>query len=254
MTIDFSAPHQRLRFNTPLSEARAQQLLAFVAQRATGTVVDVGCGWAGLLLRLIELKPTLRGMGIDLSAEAMAHAKSLVAASSAGAQIELLCGDVKANLPAEVQGAICIGASQIWGSPLEERQPLAYAAALAALRERVKPGAPVLYGEAIWSRPPTEAAVAPLSGRLDEFVSLPELVDLAWQQGFAVVQIHEANLDEWDEFESGHQAKYADWLAEHGVNHPDAPQVLSRAQGQRDAYFRGYRGILGMAYLGLLAI
>jgi len=254
MAIAFPPLHQRLTFNTPLSEPRAQQLLAFLAQRANGTVVDVGCGWASLLLRLMEMKPTLRGLGIDLSAEAIGHAKNCVAASSVAAQIDLLCADVKENLPAEVQGAICIGASQIWGLPVEDRQPLAYAAALAALRKMVKPGAPVLYGEAIWSRPPTEAAVAPLAGRLDEFLLLPDLVDLAWQQGFAVVQTHEANQDEWDEFESGHLAKYACWLAEHGADHPDAQEVMMRAQGHRQAYFRGYRGVLGMAYLGLLAV
>ena len=111
-----------------------------------------------------------------------------------------------------------------------------------------------MYGEAVWSTSPTEAATAPLGGRLDEFVFLPDLVELATKSGFAVVQVHEANLNEWDQFESGHMAKYAHWLAEHQPDDPQVAEVQALAQAQSAAYFRGYRGILGMAYLSLVAV
>jgi hypothetical protein len=111
-----------------------------------------------------------------------------------------------------------------------------------------------VYGEAIWSKAPTDAAVAPLAGRKDEFVYLPELIALASKHGFAVVRVHEATLDEWDVFESGHQAKYALWLSKHPSGHPDAEEIRTLAGRQQDAYFGGYRGILGMAYLCLLAV
>ena len=107
---------------------------------------------------------------------------------------------------------------------------------------------------AVWTRSPTPAATAPLSGRDDEFVALPDLVDLAVEHGFAAVAVQEASLDEWDAFESGFTARFATWLALHGPDHPDAAEVRARAQAQRDAYFRGYRGILGLAYLQLIAV
>ncbi len=116
------------------------------------------------------------------------------------------------------------------------------------------PGGRLVYGEAIWSRSPTPEATAPLSGRDDEFVSLAELVDLALGCGFAVVGVQEATLDEWDEFESGFTAGYATWLATHPTDHPDAAEVRDRAAGQRNGYLRGYRGVLGMAYLQLIAV
>lgn len=106
----------------------------------------------------------------------------------------------------------------------------------------------------MWSRPPTLAAAAPLSGRLYELVPLAELVDLAVSQGFMPVAVHEANLDEWDEFESGYSACWASWLAEHGADHPDADDVRASAARQRTAYFGGYRAVLGMAYLALRAV
>jgi hypothetical protein len=79
-------------------------------------------------------------------------------------------------------------------------------------------------------------------------------VDLAVEHGFAPVAVQEASLAEWDAFESGFTARYATWLARHGPDHPDAADVRQRAKDQRDAYFRGYRGILGLAYLELLAV
>jgi hypothetical protein len=205
-------------------------------------------------MRVLEANDAVHGVGIDLSAADFEYAKSVAEERGIAGRIEMICGDVKTWLPESAQGAICIGASQIWGPPGDVSLPLDYSAALAALRKLVSRGAPVVYGEAIWSKAPTDAAVAPLAGRKDEFVYLPELIALASKHGFAVVRVHEATLDEWDVFESGHQAKYAMWLAEHPSEHPDAVEVQALARRQQEAYFGGYRGVLGMAYLSLLAV
>lgn len=254
MNFEFAPHHHHLAFIAPLSVPRADELVRFLAAHARGLVVDVGCGWAGLLTRLLQAQPAVTGLGLDLNDAGFAHALQVAARQGVADRLRLVAGDAKLHLPQRVEGAICIGASQVWGSPTQTNQPLDYAAALQALRARLAPGAPLVYGEGIWSRLPTEAAAAPLAGRLDEFIALPELVDLAWRSGFAVVQVHEASQDEWDHFESGYTARYAHWLAAHPTSHPDYAEVMQRAQRQRDAYFRGYRGVLGMAYLCLLAI
>ena len=77
---------------------------------------------------------------------------------------------------------------------------------------------------------------------------------MAPSHGLLPQAVHEATLDEWDEFESGYSACYAQWLVEHGGDHPDADEVRAMAARQRTAYYGGYRGVLGMAYLGLLAV
>jgi hypothetical protein len=254
MPIKFAPLHSRLVFNTPLSNERSTELVTFLTRYARGSIVDVGCGWAELLMRVLEANDAVHGVGIDLSAADFEHANSVAGERGIAGRLEMICGDVKDRLPELVQGAICIGASQIWGPPVEANQPLDYSAALAALRKLVSRGAPVVYGEAIWSKAPTDAAVAPLAGRMDEFVFLPQLIELASKHSFAVVRVHEATLDEWDVFESGHQAKYALWLSEHPTEHPDAAEVQTLARRQQEAYFGGYRGILGMAYLSLLAV
>jgi len=254
MTTTFPPAHHYLSFMSPLSAQRADELVRFMAAHAGDTVVDIGCGWAALLTRFLEVASNCRGIGLDLNTDGFEHAVQVATARGVADRLQLVGGDAKLNLPASAQGAICIGASQVWGEHAEANRPLDYAAALTALRRLVEAGSPVVYGEGIWCTAPTERAAAPLAGRLDEFILLPELVDLAWASGFAVVQVHEANQDEWDHFESGYTARLAHWLAQHPSSHPDYAAVLQRIRRQQTGYFQGYRGVLGMAYLCLLAV
>lgn len=239
---------------TPLSAERAARLVGFLARDRPGMVLDLGCGWAELLLRVVEAVPGARGIGVDSDPDAIAHGQRLAERRGLAGRVALRCADAAEPLAEPVDALICIGASQVWGPPVTDNLPLDYAAALTALRATVPRGGRVLYGEAVWSRPPTPAAVAPLAGRPDEFVALPDLVELAVGHGFAPVAVHEATLDEWDEFETGFTARYARWLAGHASDHPDADEVRERAARQRAGYFRGYRDVLGLAYLGLVAV
>ncbi|HEY2862032.1 MAG TPA: class I SAM-dependent methyltransferase [Casimicrobiaceae bacterium] len=238
----------------PLSEERATRLAGFVSANLAGTVTDVGCGWGELLIRVLQVTPDAGGLGIDLNHNFIEYGRALARARGVDDRLSLIAGDVKDHLPTWSQALICIGASQIWGPPVEAKMPLDYRSALGAVREKVKPGSPVIYGEGIWAAAPTPAAIAPLGGRLDEYVFLPDLLEIARDAGFAVVQVHQASLDEWDAFESGFTARYARWLANNPGDHPDAQGVREQVERQRNAYFRGYRSILGMAYLAMFAV
>jgi Methyltransferase domain len=254
VTITLREPWDDLTFMTPLSEQRAEELVRFVAEGLHGTVLDIGCGWTELLLRVVAAAPAARGVGIDSNEAFIKHGGELAEQRGLLDRVTLIAGDGKTQAPHRADAVICIGASQVWGPPVAANQPLDYVSALAAIRGKVTPGARVVYGEGVWSRPPTPQAAAPLSGRLDELVSLAELAELAVAGGFMPVAVHEANIDEWDQFESGYSARYATWLAEHGPDHPDAGEVQARAARQRAGYLNGYRGVLGMAYLALLAV
>ncbi len=249
----FTPLHRDLTFLAPLSDPRADRLVAFLAEGAPSTVLDVGCGWGELLLRVLEAIPSARGLGVDLDEEALTDARRRAVDRRLGDRATFEARDAR-----EVSGSFgaitCIGASQIWGPDVEEAQPLDYAAALTALRRLLPRGGRLVYGEGIWSAPPNPAATAPLAGRDDEYLGLGELVELAKAQGFAVLAAHEADQDEWDTFESGFAAGYARWLAEHDPDDPDAEEVRGLAARQHTAYFGGYRGILGLAYLHLVAV
>lgn len=246
-------PHHDLTFMSPLSEVDAERLVAFLAEDLVGTIVDTGCGWGELLLRTASRAPEARALGLDEDEEALAHGRVLAQERGLGDRVRLVSGDAAAQLPAHADALICIGASQIWATSDAPDRVLDYRSALTALREALEPGGRLVYGEAIWSRPPTTAAAAPLAGRLDEFVDLPTLLELAVEVGFQPILTFEASQNDWDVFESGYAAAYGRWLAAHPADHPDAERVRERAAEQRAGYFDGYRGIMGLAYLALVA-
>lgn len=246
-------PHRDLTFMTPLSEPDADRLVSFLAEGLDGTVVDAGCGWGELLLRTASRAPAARALGLDQDDEALTHGRALADERGLGDRVRLVNGDAKVQFPERADAVICIGASQIWATSDEADRVMDYRSALTALRGSLEPGGRLVYGEAIWSRPPTVAAAAPLAGRLDEFVDLPTLLDLAVEAGFQPMLTFEASQNDWDVFESGYAAAYGRWLASHPPAHPDFEQVRERAAEQRAGYFAGYRGIMGLAYLGLVA-
>lgn len=254
MPIDLPPVHHHLDFFSPLSGQRADEFVSFLVGHTSGTVVDVGSGWAELSLRVLEASPDVSGIAIDQDSDAIKHGQALAIERNLSSRIQLLEGDVRDLVPDSAQGAICIGASHVWAESTAIDQPLDYKTAFLKLSELVGPGSPVVFGDAIWSCEPTEEAIAVLSGRHDEFLFLSEVVDLAEECGFVAVQTHEANLDEWDHFESGFTAGYAEWLAEHGPDHADYAEKYSRMKQQRHAYLKGYRGVMGMVYLCLLAV
>jgi hypothetical protein len=249
----FPPLHQDLTFLSPLSDARADRLVSFLTEHEPATALDVGCGWAELLLQVLTASPRTTGLGIDLDEESLAHARLLAADRGLGARASFEVRDAH-DVSGPFDAVTCIGASQIWGPDVEETQPLDYAAALTALRALLPRGGRLVYGEGIWSAPPTPAATAPLSGRDDEYVTLAQLVTIAEAHGLGVLAAHEASVDEWDAFESGFAAGWVRWLAEHPADDPDADEVRARVARQHASYLGGYRGVLGLAYLHLVAL
>jgi len=249
----FAPLHHDLTFLSPLSEERAARLVAFLAQGGPSSVLDVGCGWGELLLRVLEAAPDARGLGVDLDDESLGAARAHAVLRGLGDRVEFEARDAR-RTPGPIDAVTCIGASQIWGADVAEAQPLDYAAALTALRALLPHGGRLVYGEGIWSRPPTPEATAPLAGRDDEYVAMGPLVEIAEGHGFAVMAAHEASLEEWDAFESGFTAGHARWLAEHEPDDPEAEEVRALAARQHASYFGGYRGVLGLAYLELVAV
>lgn len=162
MSTELAPPFQDLVFMTALSEHHADRLVRFAA--TDRLVVDVGCGWAELLLRVVAAAPQSRGLGVDLDEAAIVHGRSLARERGLESRVELSIGDAQDAIPPEAASVICIGASQIWSSQVDEGQPLDYRAALRALRQVLPVGRRLVYGECVWTTAPTPAATQALAG------------------------------------------------------------------------------------------
>jgi SAM-dependent methyltransferase len=233
--------HTDLDFNSPLSDARVSRLIRTLQPLDGARVVEVGCGWAELLLRIAAAQPSAHAVGIDTDEAAIEHGRANAAARGLSDRVDLQVADaLKWDAPA-ADVAICVGASHAWGGT---------AAALDALRLLVRPGGRVLLGEGIWMQPPTDAAVAALGGDPDEFGSLADLVDLAVARGLRPLEVSQASAEEWDAFESGYALAWERWLLAN-PDDPEAERVRAKADEHRKRWLRGYRGVLGFAYLTL---
>ena len=63
--------HAGLTFNAPLSEERASALVAALPISPGHHVLDLGCGWGELLLRILAAHPATTGTGVDTDKEAL---------------------------------------------------------------------------------------------------------------------------------------------------------------------------------------
>jgi len=238
----------RLTFHSPLSQARAARLIERLTRTSLSTVLDIGCGWAELMLRVLQTLPDATGLGIDLNEQDLARGRANAIAKGLADRVTLVAESANGTTRGPADLVLCIGASQALS---DASSPKHIAEALTALRRLVTPGGRVLLGEGFWERPPAAAELAAMwpDAAAGEFTDLAGLVDLAVDTGFRPEWIETANMDEWDEFESAFQADVQEWLATH-----DDPETRAKADQHRSRWLRGYRGVLGLAYLTLVPV
>jgi cyclopropane fatty-acyl-phospholipid synthase-like methyltransferase len=253
MTLaDPPAHMSQLAFHGPLSQARAAQLTERLTRNNPGTVLDIGCGWGELMLRILAAAPHATGVGIDIDEDDLARGRDAARARGLDGRVTFAreSGIGTARGPADL--VLCVGASQA----LSDVQPPGHiAAALAVLRRLVTPGGRVLFGEGFWQRPPSPADLAAMWPGMTagELPDLARFADLAVAAGFRPAWIETASEQEWEEFESGYQADEEEWLAAH-PDHPEAAEIRQRVDEHRSYWLRGYRGLLGLAYLTLIPV
>lgn len=229
-----------LVFNSPLSERRADAIVARLASAAPAEVLDVGCGLGELLLRVAAASPTSRCKGIDTDRRLLDRA--VVTARRRG-----LSGRVTfrhhpaAELDSPADLVLCVGSSHALA---EEVGP-----ALAHLRRLTRPGGRALFGTGYWEpRGSVDESLA-----YEDMRALPDLatlVDIALSTGFRPLYIETANEQDWNAFESGYLADAEEWLMTNS-GHPDAARVRVAADDHRCRWLRGYRHALGFAFLTL---
>jgi cyclopropane fatty-acyl-phospholipid synthase-like methyltransferase len=242
----------QLTFHGPLSEDRAARLTERLTRTSPGTVLDIGCGWGELMLRILAAVPGATGVGIDVDEGDLARGREAARARGLSGRVTFVgeSGIGTSRGPADL--VLCLGASHALS---EAKPPEHTAAALSVLRRLVTPGGRVLLGESIWQRTPTAAELAAMWPGITagELPDLAGLVDLAVDAGFRPGWIETASEQEWEEFESGYQADEEEWLATH-PDHRMAAETRKRVDEHRSYWLRGYRGILGLAYLTLVPV
>ena len=219
-----------MRWNTPLSEAHADWLIEQLDVSTAGSVLDLGCGWGELLIRIVQAGgDQCTGTGVDTDEELLDRGRRAAHERGLAERLGFVCARAQErDRPAD--RVLCIGASHAWGGT---------ASALPALRTLVAPDGRLLFGDGCWEREPTPEAVAIFG---DDVLSLDPVVDCARDAGWRVLSLTTADQREWDEFESSWRRGPEEWL----LANPDAPgtiAVRTELDERLTEYLNAYRGI-----------
>jgi len=247
VNVNFKATtigHADHLFLSPLSAAKADWLIKLLDLAEDTRVLDIGCGKAGFLRRLLKQTPTAHGTGVDINSAFLAEAASAAAHEDLTGRLKLV------NQPAAsfLAGAhafdvvLCFGASQAVGG---------FDAVTAAARAVLSPGGLFLVGEGFWRRAPDVHYLAVLGASPDELTGHAENAARLRAAGFNIAVTATASDNEWDEYEGLYCRAKIRWSRRHPED-PDAAPIAAAAQEWHDAYLRWGRDTLGFGwYLGI---
>jgi cyclopropane fatty-acyl-phospholipid synthase-like methyltransferase len=127
----------RLTFHGPFSEARAARLVERLTRTRPATVLDLGCGWGELMLRVLAEVPGASGTGIDLNGTDPARGRASAAARGLAGRVSFLEESAVGTVRGPADLVLCVGASHVLS---EAKPPQHTIDALHALRRLVNPG------------------------------------------------------------------------------------------------------------------
>jgi Methyltransferase domain len=221
----------------PTSEEKIRELGQRLGLEPDSHVLDMASGRGGPAL-VLSREFGCRLTCVERAPEFLAAARERVAAAGLEDRIELVEGDGATFELGRYDAALCLGATFVFGG-------------FVPTLERLRTSAPlVAVGEPYWRSWPLPPAPeldnsSPRTAE-DEWLPLPETIELAESAGVRVVSLIASSEDDWDRYESLHWQTLDRWLAAN-PEHPQAEEFRARGVADRDRYLRWERAVMGWA-------
>ncbi|MFG3281893.1 SAM-dependent methyltransferase [Streptomyces sp. NPDC048111] len=220
----------------PLGDDSVRRLLEHAVVRDDSRVLDLGCGGAEWLLRLLAAHPSARAVGVDVSGAALERARAAARSRDVHERLALHRAEAaRFTAPEPFDLVLSVGATHAFGGLLPT---------LAAARAQLAPGGRVLVGEGFWERDPSSEAVR----MLGELSDLASTLDQVVGDGWTPVQAHISTREELDAYEWAWSGSLASWALDHRGG-PDSAQALEVATAHRDEWLSTYRACFGFVCL-----
>lgn len=178
----------------PLHPTKMEGVLDLIRLSPGDRVLDVGCGRAELLIRLIE-RYQVSATGLDRSSAALDHARAEAASRTPTGELTLVETDAT-EYSAESGSLACV--SWLGGPYIGD----SFSATLATFARWLRPGGYLLVGHGFWARQPDPDYLAATGIPQAEFTDHWGNVQAAGEHGLTLLYTCVSNRDEWDTFES----------------------------------------------------
>ena len=234
----FDISHRDHLVCNPLSSEKVDELVAVLDLSPGARVLDIACGKAELLVRLVK-RYGASGDGVDLSPYCVRDARARAQERVPGAALVFheLDGRAFTAAPGWYDLALCLGASWVFGG---------HRGTLQALRRFLRPGGLVVVGEPYWRRTPDPDYLRASGYDAAAFTTHAGNVAIGLDLGLVFLYSLVSSEDDWDGYE-GRQWRTAEWYAAAHPDDPDAAEVVQRQRAHREVYLRWERDTLGWA-------
>ncbi len=231
----FSAvAHGEMAIMNPLSPETIDRAVEAVDLPAGARILDLGCGKAALLARVVERFDAL-GVGVEMSPQLIPIARDRASRLAAGT-MEVIDGDARSYSSDEpFDLVVCIGPG--W-------KHAGFGALLGFLEPHVAPDGQLLVGYGYWRTEPSPEYLTLLGARRDEMTTHDLNTMAGVDRGMQPLWSGSATQQDWDRYEFGYFATVDRWAAAH-PDDPDGEAFLAQAKVVRDRYLRGGRDCLG---------
>ena len=228
--------HGRHPIAAPLSDASVRDLIEQLQLPPGASVIDVGCGPAEWLIRILE-RYDVTGVGVDLSPAVLQRARE--EAERRGVADRITFREENAERLRDVYEVhdlvLCIGSTHALGGLVK---------AMETLHCLVKPGGQLVVGDGFWERTPDATAVNLFGGDPDHYFNFGITIDHCSSSGLTPLHAHASTQTEWDEYEWSWIGSIRRYVREH-PDDPDAEELWEAAYDHGQEYLHGYRGTLG---------
>jgi cyclopropane fatty-acyl-phospholipid synthase-like methyltransferase len=237
--LDFTAvAHEGLAFMNPLSEEDVDEMIEALELEPGAHVLDLGCGKAEVLIRVVERYPGVRAVGLDRSSAVLAEAKRQAEERVPESRVTLLEEDVRdyAPEPGAFDLVISTGGVSFRGG---------VGGTLAVLSGFVAPGGKLLFGDGYWRKEPTAEYLVALGAAREELRDYEGTIEAAHDVGLELLRAVASSVEDWDRYEDSWAENGERWAAAH-ADEPRTVELRDWIAAGRERYRElGGRDILG---------
>ena len=204
---DFTAiAHDGLAFMNPLAEEDVDEMIEALELEPNAHVLDLGCGKAEILLRIVERFPDVRATGLDNSRAVLAEARRQAESRVPEAKVVLLEQDVReyAPDPGSFDLVVSTGGVAFRGG---------VGGTLAVLAGFVASGGKLLFGEGDWGEEPSAEYLGALGAAREELKDYEGTIQAAVEAGLVLKRAVTSSIEDWDAYEDAwarNGERYAD--------------------------------------------